>query len=317
MLALRRWNIEVHNSRETVSRLLAILQDAGHVDLPKDWRTVLNRCQALDAVLAEDSTDERISHKKSYDFVTLVCGACWLAPFTDDQVAAAVTCRACGIATVQCSRLVCAERCVLVTLLGKKCVDTIKPCSVCLISSTSFSTHRSFHWSLANYIRDSFADETQCVKFIDPFRDYVHYVTDANGQSGVVFETSWYEDWLCHVKSSPVSTQLFHGDRFNMNAVWREHGPRSLIILLSIDWFPPFKSRDYTIGVLTGTVANLSTSERADRRNTWILSILEGPKEPNHLFYSVAPVFLEMRDLELTGLKVFDSLTRAHQQIFI
>lgn len=38
MLALRRWNIEVHNSRESMSRLLAILQDAGHVDLPKDWR---------------------------------------------------------------------------------------------------------------------------------------------------------------------------------------------------------------------------------------------------------------------------------------
>ena len=44
---------------------------------------------------------------------------------------------------------------------------------------------------------------------------------------------------------------MFHGIRFSRNPVWLECGPRSLILLISLDWFPPFKSRDYTVDVLT------------------------------------------------------------------
>ena len=246
-----------------------------------------------------------------------MCGACWLAPFDNDQLEAAFTCSSCGVATVRCLRSDCDERCVLTTSLGKRSVDTLKPCFACIMSSTSFTTHRSYHFSLSKYIRDAFADESQCLKFLFPFRGHFEYVSNPTGKRDVLFKPSWLTEWLNSVRSCTVSTQLFHGDRFNQNPVWREHGPRSLVILLSIDWFPPFKSRDYTIGVLTATVANLSTTDRADRRNTWILTILEGPKEPSHLFYCVATAFLEMRSLEMQGARVFDSLTEEWQDIFI
>ena len=318
MLALRRWNLECHNSRDSMGRLLSILRDAGHVDLPKDWRTVLSRCAYIDGVFADCMTEESASRKQPYDVLTIVCGACWLAPaFTDEQVMNAVTCQACGVSTVKCSRSLCGERCVLVTRLGKRCVDTLKPCAVCLISSTSHSTHRSYHWRLANYLRDAFADESQCLKMLFPFRDHFHRHVLSSGKPALLFKECWYRDWLHDVQSSPVSTQLFHGDRFTSNHVWTEHGPRSLVLLLSIDWFPPFKSRDYTVGVLTATVANQSTTDRADRRNTWILSILEGPKEPTHLFYTVAPVFLELRELEMKGLRIFDALTEDFVEVFV
>ena len=318
MLALRRWNVKVHNSRDAMANLLFILREAGHTDLPLDWRTVLHRCEVVDAIMANDNHDasERTSLKQHFDSLTLVCGACWLAPFDNDQLEAAFTCSTCGVATVRCSRSDCDERCVLTTTLGKRSVDTLKPCSVCLISSTSFTTHRSYHFSLSSYIRDAFADESRCLKFLFPFRGHFECV-DHSGNRDVVFKPSWLIDWLNSVRTSTVSTQLFHGDRFNQNPVWKEHGPRSLVILLSIDWFPPFKSRDYTIGVLTATVANLSTTDRAELRNTWILTILEGPKEPSHLFYCVATAFLEMRALELQGLRVFDALTEEWQDIYI
>ena len=141
-----------------MSRLLSIIKDAGHQELPKDWRTVLNRCSLQDAALREDSVDERTSHTRSYDVLTHVCGACWLAPFTDAQLEAASPCATCGVTTVQCSRKSCHERCVVLTRLGKKSLDTLESCSVCLMSSTSFSTHSSYHWSLKCYIRDKFAD---------------------------------------------------------------------------------------------------------------------------------------------------------------
>jgi hypothetical protein len=93
-------------------------------------------------------------------------------------------------------------------------------------------------------------------------------------------------------------SELFHSNRFQNHPIWKNHGPRSLLLVISLDWFPPFKSRDYSVGVLTATVGNLSTTLRADRANTWVISVLEGPREPAHTFYSLAPAFLELRDLD-------------------
>jgi hypothetical protein len=251
-----------------MGHLLSILRDVGLSDLPTDWRTVVNRCNVHDFAVSHHADGDRASSIKTFDVLTLDSGACWLAPFSDDVLEASVTCETCGIATVKCPRPLCRERCILVERLGKRSVETIKPCSVCMISSTSFYTHRTYHWSLEKYIRDAFADPHHSVKFLFPFRNHFDHVSNPSGQSQLFFKHSWYEDWLHSIQSSPVSTQLFHGERFYSNPIWTEHGPRSLIILLSLDWFPPFKSSDYSVGVLTATVANLSTAERAARENT-------------------------------------------------
>ena len=55
MLALRRWNGHVHNSRDAMGRLLSILHETGHTDLPLDWRSVLHRCQVVDAIMVNDN----------------------------------------------------------------------------------------------------------------------------------------------------------------------------------------------------------------------------------------------------------------------
>jgi len=215
-----------------MSKLLSILQDAGHEDLPKDWRTVLNRCALEDAALRDDSLSERSSQRQSYDTLTLVCGACWLAPFSEAQLEAALTCATCDVSTVQCSRLSCRERCVVITRLGKKSLDTLEPCSVCLMSSTSLSTHSSYHWSLKRYIRDAFADRFQCLKFLSPFCNLFETASKANGDPNLFFRETWLKDWLLSLGRCPVSSQLFHDIRFSRNPVWLEHGPRSLILLV-------------------------------------------------------------------------------------
>ena len=103
MLALRRWNVKARNSRDAMANLLSILREAGHTHLPLDWRTVLHRCQVVDAIMANDNhgASERTSLKQQFDSLTLVCGACWLAPFDNDQLEAALTCSSCGVATVR------------------------------------------------------------------------------------------------------------------------------------------------------------------------------------------------------------------------
>ena len=85
--------------------------------------------------------------------------------------------------------------------------------------------------------------------------------------------------------------------------------------MASLDWFPPFKQRDYSIGVLTVTPANLTCSDRAARSNTWVLAVLEGPKEPTHVFHSLEPCFTELRKLQEHGLQVYDVCTGQHIQV--
>eukprot|EP00300_Choanocystis_sp_HF-7_P013892 c18491_g1_i2.p1 GENE.c18491_g1_i2~~c18491_g1_i2.p1 ORF type:complete len:325 (-),score=24.71 c18491_g1_i2:550-1524(-) len=86
---------------------------------------------------------------------------------------------------------------------------------------------------------------------------------------------------------------------------------RSLLLIVSLDWFPPFKSQDYSIGVLSATVANLSVTERAKSEHVWTLAVMEGPKEPKHVLMMLGDVFQELAELETRGIEVFDALTNS------
>jgi len=300
---LRAWSFDHHVGRDAMSDLLSLFVDIGHDSWPTDWRTVLARLNSHD----EQCNIHSPSHHAS---VTHVCGSCFLVPFPDDVVANATACTACGVASLNCTRYQCQVRCVVTSKLGKRSIATLSPCSVCLISSLSFPMHRTFHFSLKTYLERAFADRKFAYDCLAPFRGTFDIaLSHARGPPTISFHSDWLEAWRAKMQSVSAPSELCHATRFYNHPIWTNYGPRSLLLVLSLDWFPPFKSRDYTVGVLTATVANLSTTHRADRANIWILSVLEGPREPAHTFYCLAPVFLELRDLEQRGMEVYDALT--------
>ena len=301
---LRAWSHDHHVSRDAMSELLGIFIDCGNNLWPRDWRTVLSRLKVHDR---ENESLDLIPDAS----ITHVCGSCFLAPFSDGVIDAAITCPSCSVASVNCSRYQCQERCVVTSKLGKRSIATLSACSVCLVSSLSFPMHRTYHFSLKPYVQRAFADRKLAYACLAPFRGTFDLCASPGSRlkQNLTFSKSWLEDWRHIMRSVLAPSELCHGSRFYNHPVWERHGPRSLLVVISLDWYPPFKSRDYSVGVLTASVANLTTTLRADRANTWVLAVLEGPREPSHTFYCLAPVFLELREMEQSGIHVYDSLT--------
>jgi hypothetical protein len=293
---LRIWSHEHHVSRDAMSELLLLFIDMGHDSWPRDWRTVINRLNLYDE---QNNGSSQCRHAS----VTHVCGSCFLVPFPEDVVTGSEVCPACNVASVNCTRFQCQERCVVTSKLGKRSIATLRPCSVCLVSSVSYPLHRTFHFSIKPYIERAFADRKLAYAFLAPFRGTFQLSQNLrHGQApSVSFSTDWLPLWRLKMQSVLAPSELCHGTRFYNHPIWENCGPRSLLLVISLDWFPPFKSRDFSVGVLTASVANLSTTLRADRVNTWILAVLDGPREPAHTLYCLAPVFLELRHLEQQG----------------
>ena len=54
----------------------------------------------------------------------------------------------------------------------------------------------------------------------------------------------------------------------------------SIALMLNVDWFKPYKHREYKIGVIYLAITNLPRAIRFKRENTIIIGLLPGPKEP-------------------------------------
>ena len=54
----------------------------------------------------------------------------------------------------------------------------------------------------------------------------------------------------------------------------------SIAFMLNVDWFQPFKHREYSVGVMYLAVMNLPQQLRYKRENIIILGIFQGPFEP-------------------------------------
>lgn len=54
----------------------------------------------------------------------------------------------------------------------------------------------------------------------------------------------------------------------------------SLALMLSIDWFQPFKHRVYSVGVMYLVFMNLPRSIKFKRENVILLGLIPGPCEP-------------------------------------
>ena len=57
--------------------------------------------------------------------------------------------------------------------------------------------------------------------------------------------------------------------------------PNSIVLMLNVDWFQPFKHREYSVGVIYLSIMNLPLTLRYKRENIIIVGTLQGPFEPS------------------------------------
>ena len=303
MLKLRAFAKEAHVSRRHMNTLLEILRLHGVANFPFDYRTLLKECLTLDALsqrvdpFAQPNTVQLI----------LVCGKCWLTRFDEVAIQNARICSHCNVSTMRCPRSMCNAKCVLTASLHAGSMSSLTYCYFCEVGCESQVARRTFRFPLANYLKTAFANIHFVHSAMTPFKGFCELIESPNsGTCSLHCVPDWYNGWKSSLEARSVASEFWDGKLFRDNPLWEVHGPRSLLLVISLDWFPPFKQRDYSVGVLTLSPANLSSADRAKRVNTWVIAIIEGPNEPAHVHECLRPCFEEIRDIALRGVEVFD-----------
>lgn len=69
----------------------------------------------------------------------------------------------------------------------------------------------------------------------------------------------------------------------------------SICLMLNIDWFKPFKHRNYSVGVVYMVIMNLPRAQRFKRENLLLIGLISGPDEPPLTINSyLAPVVKDL-----------------------
>ena len=288
MFKLRSFAREARVSRRHMNSLMDILRDVGFSWFPLDYRTVLKECAEIELMTSIAAPMAQPRHA----LLVLVCGTCWLSTFTEPIVDAAIECPKCHVSTVTCPRHLCRSKCVLISSLRGRALNALVPCHHCRIGPESPVASRTFRFPLAGYISNAFANDHFAHSAMEPFKGFCELrVTQPDKSCQLFCADNWYEEWKTALGEKLFASELSDGKLFRENLIWSARGPRSLLLIISLDWFPPFKQQDYTVGILTVAPANLTATERARRINTWILAVIEGPKEPGHVIECLRPSF--------------------------
>ena len=307
-------------TQTAMQSFLSIAPELGINDLPKDWRTVMKySIQGSDAGLSEVWK------------TTEVCGHCFLISFLETDLQNLPRCDDCGISRITCS--LCDYRCIVASSIGNRSRKLLTNCYVCGANADVDVTVRSYLFDIKTQLRSMFSRKSDCEALLSPFRssDMQFYnlrpvqtpstsstfnLDTDNGSYGPtqhVFECSknWEEDWPLHCASSKYFKELWHGKRFYESSLFREHGMRSVLYELGLDWFPPHKEKqNYSVGVISACPANLPMELRSDLRYMFVLGVIEGPHEPKHVLKLLQPLFENFQSLDENGVVVFDALTQ-------
>ena len=287
--------------------LLKIAPSIGLKDLPPDWRKVIR-------------LEKRLHQSTEVSEVVEVCSNCFLHRFPPDVISSTPKCSFCSYSRLFCPR--CDYRCILASSIGNKSKKYIAHCMACGVNSGVKVTVRSYIFNVAEHIGYLFGEKTKAMSLLQPFQNETEKLftlkSSVTGQfhatcEHAVFEEcdGWLEKWRTMCKKSNYLKELWHGERFYNHSLFEEHGMRSLLFEVSLDWFPPHKDKQkYSVGVLSCAPANLSLQQRSDMSNIFVLAVIEGPSEPLHTLALLQPVFKKFASIDAEGLNVFDSLTK-------
>ena len=305
--------------------MAALMQGLTSVDctggfyLPKDFRTVERAVTRSEQGLHDEGTldltndDDDTLISTTGVSVLYVCSNCNLHEFEADKVKAKKPCPQCGVTSVRCGYQRCKSFCIATSTLGNKSINQLTICSYCKQGPLSHRTTRLYFLSLENHVKRFFRNNNACLDALAPFSSSLYTIDKPSRR--VVTDENWLDRWKSDIKALNYKSENWHGERFYNHPVWKEHGVRSVLLSLFIDWFPPFKKKDYSIGVISCSVMNLSCDARGSGFHVWPLAILEGPAQLHSTYVPLRKLCESFESFYNDGIRVFDALTNSFQTI--
>ena len=277
--------------------------------VPKDFRTVHS------AFVNETEDDGDVSEADSVSGVTIkfFCEACCMHEFEKVQIDAKQPCLVCNVVTVTCAFMRCRAVCVATSRLGKKSIHQLTLCPQCAAGPRSSKTTRIYFFDLESQVRRFFRNRLASESALAPFHvdDNVPLFRIDESSNTLVEKPGWIDLWKDHINAANYKSESWHGSRFFNHPIWKEHGMRSLLLSLFIDWFPPFKKKGYSVGVVSCAVLNLPLSCRNRGFNVWPMAILEGPGLLHSTYVPLRPLCQRFEDFFNNGIRVLDALTHS------
>ena len=309
-------------SKKAMGHLLKLLEEARRYPKEKldmDWRTVLSHKAKHEIEALKRAIGSRDAAQSDFCDDVFVCSACAVTSFTLIEITEAVECSACKVAWVRCSFRFCRALCVCTSRLGNRSMNSIVDCLACNLSAKSDYTARSYVLDLKKSIQSLFLNPTAIRNALAPWsEDGRTFFAGGTAGRAVAPCLGWLTQWRDHVRSLPYKSESWHGDRFLTHPIWQKHGMRSLLLVLYLDWFPPFDiTNPYTVGLLSVSVLNFSCHERARAGAIWPLMVLSGPSQIPRMFSVMKDVLSAVNDMFINGIMVYDELTKAKIRVHI
>jgi len=310
-------------SKKAMNDLLKITERARQFPnerLSMDWRTVLAHKTKSDLEVLKRTVGTKHATPAEKCEDVFLCSACSLTTFTVDEIDHAERCEVCEVHWVKCSFRFCAEMCVCTTRLGNKSLNSLVACLRCSLNSNSAYTARLYVFSLKRSIQNFFQNAIAAKNALAPWEsDGKKFFSGGSaGEPVQPTGTDWISEWTEHMQSLPYKSESWHGERFLAHPIWKHHGMRSLLLVLFLDWFPPFDiSNPYTVGVMSVGVLNFSCVERARTGAIWPIMVLSGPKQLQHMYAATNNMLATINELSVNGVMVYNELTKSKLRVHV
>ena len=310
-------------TRKAMNGLLKITERARQFPnerLNMDWRTVLAHKTKHDLGVLKRTVGTKHAATTEMDEDVFVCSACALTSFTIDEINGAQTCEVCKVPWVRCSFRFCGEMCVCSSRLGKHSMNSLVACIRCSLSSQSAYTSRQYVFSLKRSIQTLFRNDIAAKNALAPWDSDGGKFFSGGSPGQPVHPTSeeWISEWTEHMRSLPYKSEIWHGERFLAHPIWKEHGMRSLLLVLFLDWFPPFDvTNPYSVGVMSVGILNYSCVERARTGAIWPVMVLSGPKQLHHMYAATKEMLAAINEMWVDGVMVYDALTKSKLKVHV
>ena len=287
--------------------------------LPKDFRTVehaMSRAPEQSVHMqdpcTEDDDDDGLASATGVS-VLYLCSNCNLHEFEASLIKSKKPCPECGVISVRCGYQRCKSFCVATSTLRNKSIHQLTHCSHCKAGPTAHRTTRLYFLNFENHVKRFFKSEKACLDAMAPFQSL--FTVSTNGKRTFAAHDDWHDRWISNILALKYKSENWHGKRFYEHPVWKEHGMRSILLSLFIDWFPPFKSKSYSIGIISCSVMNLTCDARGTGFHVWPLAILEGPAVLHSTYVPLRKLCQSFESFYNNGIRVFDGLTSTFQTI--
>ena len=155
-----------------------------------------------------------------------------------------------GYSRLFCPR--CEYRCILASSIGNKSKKYIAHCNTCGADSDIKVTIRSYIFDIVDHLKFVFSTKSRALSLLAHFRregEELYVLKSSvtgldesdNDSSTFIEQDNWIDIWRKWCQESKYFKELWHGERFYMHSLFEEHGTRSVLLEVSLDWFPPHK----------------------------------------------------------------------------